>query len=354
MKILICMRYAFPPAGGAEKALLKLSSLMKKEGHDITIFSLGYENKTFFYNGIKIREFDFRNKIRAKIVSLREIEKYFRLLRFNKLKDQILKSNPDLIITQHEISHLVSYLKKKKIIDCEYVFFIHGFEYLDRDFSKNIKLKIYKFILGKFTKLILKNTIHSAKAVILPSNFVKKFYCRRFKKKFHIIAPFPNLDFAKRKGSNRKYILHIKPTLEKGINVTLKLAKILKKEQFLIVGRLSSLSIKKEIDSLNNVRYMGFRKDMKSIYDRSKILIIPSDFETFSLSAVEAQSRGCNVIVTSNGGIPAPNYSKIKDLSDYNAWIRKINSGGRKLNQKELKRLDSKLQYAKFKSLIGL
>ncbi len=343
MNILIGMRYANPPAGGAEKSLLILSKMLKSEGHNVKILSLGYENKKSSISNIPLEEISFRNKIKKKSLVLKEVEKY-KLLEKNDFMiiKKVQEFNPDLIITQHEISFLFE-MHSKNLPPI--VLFIHGMEFFpklrNRLSNQSLLEKFYSIIYGRFLEHKLKRIIKCSSHVFFPSKFLKEKYSKYFKGNFCILPPFTELEQNHFKNKTRKYILHIKPTKVKGIKQTLDIARNMPKENFLICGKnLENLKF-----NLPNVKYIGHKKNMNSIYDKSKILLIPTTQpETFSISSVEAQWRGCNVLALKEGGIPAPKESFLK-TNNINRWINAIKKGGFKLNKKEL------LKYNSFKSL---
>lgn len=58
----------------------------------------------------------------------------------------------------------------------------------------------------------------------------------------------------------------------------------------------------KELDCYDAVKFLGFRKDVRNLMDRSKALIVASRFEGFGRMTAEAAIRGCMVIGKNTGG----------------------------------------------------
>lgn len=176
-------------------------------------------------------------------------------------------------------------------------------------------------------------------------------YPSRFLPKYVIISPFIELNrFFKKEKKLGKKVLHIKGTNSKGIAITLALAKEFPNEEFLICGKLDRRYLK-QIKILKNVSYIGYKSDIREVYKMSKLLLIPTiNRETFSISSVEAQSMGLNILVN-KGGIPAPKktYVNSTKISD---WIQRFKEGGDRLKGIRLKSFDAQNQYKKFEKLI--
>lgn len=52
----------------------------------------------------------------------------------------------------------------------------------------------------------------------------------------------------------------------------------------------------------DRIRLLGFERDMDSIYQALDILVVPSEFESFSMATVEAMAEGLKVVATDCGG----------------------------------------------------
>ncbi len=352
MRIIICMRYANPPAGGAEISMLNLAKLLKEAGNEILVLSLGYKNRTRKFSNIKLIEFKFRPYIKNKIQILKEKEKYNKINKDNtKLENVIRKFKPDLIFTQHEISFLIQKLKQENKLSGRIILFIHGFELLNKKEYKNKRMRK----LEEEMEIKLFKLINCVDFIFVPSKYVQRIYFKKFKKRFRILPPFIDVKKFLRyyDYKDRKYILHIKPTKLKGIETTINLAKEIPKESFIICGNKIDKIIEKKIKVFKNIKYIGFKKNMETIYKKTKIFLLPGIYpETFSISAIEAQSAGCKVIALQKGGINAPKSAFIKKLLDKKLLRRRIISGA-KLSKKELIKFDKTIQYIKLKTYLN-
>ena len=97
-----------------------------------------------------------------------------------------------------------------------------------------------------------------------------------------------------------EYITLINLTPNKGAQMLLALAQAMPQYKFLGVrGRYGT----QMSQPLPNLRYMPFTDNMQDIYNMTKILIVPSRMETWSLCAAEAQCCGIPVICSDLPGI---------------------------------------------------
>lgn len=360
------MRYANPPAGGAERSMLNLAKILMREGHSIKIISLGYKNKNSFFEGVPITEINFRPKIIEGPIAFREIDKFIKLNILELgLEEKITDFSPELVFVQHEMSFFLQKLKMEKKLKAPLILFIHGFEYINMHLKpyllptkENLIEEAAKKILGKYTESLIRDLIKYVDLIIFPSKYLEKIYKSKFNiKNSEVIYPFIQINkFLKlRKNNKRKYILHIKPTIQKGIEITLFLAKKFKHKKFVIIGKIENPKILQQAKSLHNVKILGYQKNMAKIYRKTQLLLIPTlQPETFSISSIEAQCSGCNVLATGVGGVNAPFKALIRDNKNINKWEKYFIKRGSKLPIKNLKKFDCTLQYKNLKNLIQI
>ena len=129
-----------------------------------------------------------------------------------------------------------------------------------------------------------------------------------------------------------EYITLVNVTEPKGSDTFFWLAENMPKEKFLAVegGYWKNLHEKKP---LKNVTYVDQTDDMKSIYAKSKIVLMPSSYESYGLVAREAIVSGKPVIAHPTPGLLENlDYGGIFiDRDDYPAWKAEIE----KLNDKK-------------------
>lgn len=60
----------------------------------------------------------------------------------------------------------------------------------------------------------------------------------------------------------------------------------------------------RELGIIEETRFLGKQQDMEDIYAIADLFLLPSEYESFGLAALEAMAAGTPVIATNTGGIP--------------------------------------------------
>jgi glycosyltransferase involved in cell wall biosynthesis len=93
---------------------------------------------------------------------------------------------------------------------------------------------------------------------------------------------------------------------EKGVDVLLSAMKILGDKAYaIVVGAAVVTGYKSALDQPDNVRYVGWlqREKIRPLHATADMLIVPSRYEAFGLSAIEAMRAGLPVIASRVGGL---------------------------------------------------
>ena len=186
---------------------------------------------------------------------------------------------------------------------------------------------IYNFFLGKF---LFKNS------TILAFSDYEKELLVKFGAPRENILKFPNpvdTDFFRpicKKDMNPKTVLFVhRLTKHKGADKFFKIAREIISErddvQFVIGGEGSLRSLEKRLLGKEKERiiFLGEirEKDLPRWYSRATVFVLPSRYESFSLTIAEALSCGTPVISTRVGGVPEiVNDRRFGFLVDYGDW----------------------------------
>lgn len=130
--------------------------------------------------------------------------------------------------------------------------------------------------------------------------------------------------------NTRQFITMVNPVKPKGGEIFVAIAKMLKDRKFLAVGGWRSPSKDKIDIHQPNIWYLRYVKDMRKVYRRTRLLLVPSIWkEPSPRVAFEAMINGIPVIASDIGGIP-DTIGKVailvKKYRSADEWVHKIES----------------------------
>ncbi|HEX7679439.1 MAG TPA: glycosyltransferase [Thermoanaerobaculia bacterium] len=141
--------------------------------------------------------------------------------------------------------------------------------------------------------------------ILAVSDFARGELRRRFGKESTVLYPLVDID---RYGTRRRgaAVTMINPVPVKGVEIALALAEALPGQEFLFVeGWGTDPATVERIGRLPNATYLSKQMDMRAVYGRTRVLIVPSQWqEAFGRVVVEAQASGIPVIASRTGGLP--------------------------------------------------
>ena len=286
-----------------------------------------------FFSSLFLKIFYFKKKGNKKfffyfprIPYVKQIKYYLHFYFFLFVFVKYIKINgkPDLIHVHFSEFSIYTAYKIKKIYNIPYVVTEHSTDFLDGKYKSNYKInsKIYKKIFKAF---------NNSKKIICVSSILKKNIKRHYKIKDNKFSIIPNLSLnINYKSKNKKTDIIFVGSFEKRKNPLL-LIKAFKKvyKKKLKMRLIGDGELKKEMSNYinkNNLnKYVtlfsniGRKSVLKMIAD-SKLLVLPSYFETFGVVVIEAYSMGIPVLMTDSLGV--------RDLHNSNCSriIKKINS----------------------------
>lgn len=129
--------------------------------------------------------------------------------------------------------------------------------------------------------------------------------------------------------TSREYITLINLDFNKGGNILKSIAERLPEKQFLAVkGSYSSDVQGQYTDFPPNVKVVENTPNIREVYAKTRILIMPSLYESWGRTATEAMCSGIPVVCSATHGLVENcDYAGlyVHDRSDINSWIRWIN-----------------------------
>lgn len=134
--------------------------------------------------------------------------------------------------------------------------------------------------------------------------------------------PVDYREYAKVKPGTR--VTLINHNENKGGQILIEIAKRLPEVQFLAVEGGYYEQIKDE--SLPNVKYIGQQKDIRKALSETKILIVPSEYESWGQVGIEAAACGIPVIASDTPGLKSSLDASgiFCERNDIDAWVKAI------------------------------
>lgn len=166
---------------------------------------------------------------------------------------------------------------------------------------------------------------------------------------FTLTPPIDFNSFSHNGENDREAITLINLNENKGGKIFEQIARALPNKKF--IGVLGSYD-EQFVPNLPNVEIVPNSPNIKKVYDRTKILLMPSKYESWGMTASEAMCSGIPVICTETPGLKE-NCGKagifIKDRDNIKEWVHAIT----KLDEEKNYRLASKKAKERGKELAG-
>ncbi len=193
----------------------------------------------------------------------------------------------------------------------------------------------YRYLLYKVFKIILKISLKNSVKIIFQNKSDQKFFLKEIIKKKSAVIPGS--------GVNTNYYKYSKPPKticflmisriikNKGIINYFKLSKILSKKypniKFLFVGKEQknfslNINLDKGYLKKHNIQFIDWKNDVRSIFDKCSVYVLPSKREGFSRSILEAMSSGKPIITTN---VPGCKEAVINNFNGYLVGYNDLN-----------------------------
>ncbi|MDD5015860.1 MAG: glycosyltransferase [Atribacterota bacterium] len=320
MRFLVSIKEFYPfSIGGAEISLFTLLKELAKK-HYVVVVCAGKVNKETRINNITI----YTRKILPNTIGFYCVTYFLNLFAWKKVVIKYIKRiQPDLILTQLGFAPAVVFAGKENNIST--VTFLRDFTpFCPLSFNKktvdmcnkickDCHASIHHKLLAFFIKKIMvqhRLSLEQSSMVIANSNYLAKISKSVYGIEADVIRPFIQLNnyIAKKSGLEKNKITFINPQVNKGVEIFFKIATALPMYQFQVVGEFRKPFLKHKFFNrkslYKNITFMKIRKEMKYIYETTKILLVPSLWqEPFGRVCIEAMANGIPCIVSNRGGL---------------------------------------------------
>ncbi len=341
----------YPTFGGSGVLATELGKALADKGHQVHFIT--------YQQPVRLSEFNaniFYHEVRVPTYPLFDYPPYETALS-STMVDVIVNNNIDLLHVHYAIPHASAAYMAKKILEKQgkiipVITTLHGTDITlvgrDKTFAPVVAFSINESdAITAVSQNLAAETYRNfkiEKEIKVIQNFVD---VKRFRKKpidafRRVIAPH-----------NEKVVLHASNfrKLKRVTDVVRIFAEINKNvpSKLLFVGdgpeRPAAESLARELGIYDETRFVGRQEQIEEVLAISDLFILPSDYESFGLAALEAMAAGVPVISSNAGGLPEVN---IDGETGYLADVGDVETMSRRAI--ELLSDESKLQKFKTKA----
>ena len=333
MKILMVNKFLYP-RGGCETYMLKLSEELKAKGHEIEFFGMYDENNTVGNSeNLYTTNMDFHSTGMARFLYPFKIIYSFEA--YKKIGKVLDSFKPDIVHMNNinfQLTPSIIYAIKKRNIPL--VQTVHDYQMICPNhllYSLDEAKPCERCITGSKFNCLKYSCIHSSKAKSLIGSIEAKLYSllKTYKKVDLFVCPskflaekllsadslysgktFTIHNFIEKKpipektDAEKPYVAFAsRLSIEKGVDILAKAAKLLPNVPFVIAGNGPDDECLKNIP---NVKMKGFLTgdELISLIANAKVMILPSVwYENCPLNILETHSFGVPVITMNSGGM---------------------------------------------------
>lgn len=300
----------YPTFGGSGVLATELGKALAENGHNVHFIT--------YQQPVRLTGFRaniFYHEVRVPTYPLFDYPPYESALA-STLVDVVKNNSIDLLHVHYAIPHATSAYLAKQILAKEgkyvpVITTLHGTDITlvgrDKTYAPVVAFSINQSdaitAVSNNLKQETYNTFSIEKDIEVIYNFVD---VKRFSKKpidafRQVIAP-----------NNERIVLHASNFRKiKRIGDVIKIFKGLNEvipSRLLLVGdgpeRPAAEELCRALDLCDDIRFLGKQQDMEDIFAISDLFLLPSEYESFGLSALEAMAGGAPVVTTNVGGLP--------------------------------------------------
>jgi N-acetyl-alpha-D-glucosaminyl L-malate synthase BshA len=300
----------YPTFGGSGVLATELGKALADKGHNIHFIT--------YQQPVRLTGFSaniFYHEVRVPTYPLFDFPPYETALA-STMVDVIRNNHLDLLHVHYAIPHAAAAYMAKKILEQEHIHIpvittLHG-----TDITLVGKDKTYAPVVTF--------SINQSDAITAVSDNLRAETFANFKieKEIEVIYNFVDIKRFSKKPidafrkviapNGERIILHASNFRKiKRIADVIHIYANIRKEipsKLLLVGdgpeRPMAEELSRELDICDDVRFVGKQQDMEEIYVISDLFLLPSEYESFGLAALEAMAGGAPVISSNAGGLP--------------------------------------------------
>ena len=338
MKVLFSLDNYDHGTGGAEMSIQALAQQLAARGHEIRVLQRD-EGVSSYYDGpVHVHTYPLAS---PRFIRDRDRD----TMRWNKLwrpkLNEFIEEYPtDLIITQNRLLYSTVEVATKRNIPV--VVFVRAFsmfcpiQFRTREalhecdrrckecipWRMRLKFKLIRRNLAQYEEGLRRGTL-----LLANSNYMRKVIRRFYDIQAEVVYPTVNEKRYETYNSGRDRVLFVKPQYVKGLPIFIQVARRMPDTRFLIAGKIGHQA-RTKLKGLDNVECMGWVKDMRAAYARTRVVLGPSIWpEPFGRIFIEAASNGIPSVASARGGIPeavGKGGILVADIFDINRWVEAL------------------------------
>jgi len=300
----------YPTFGGSGVLATELGKALADKGHNIHFIT--------YQQPVRLTGFSaniFYHEVRVPTYPLFDFPPYETALA-STMVDVIRNNHLDLLHVHYAIPHAAAAYMAKKILEQE-----------------NIRIPVITTLHGTDITLVGKDktyapvvtfSINQSDAITAVSDNLREETFANFKieKEIEVIHNFVDIKRFSKKPidafrkviapNGERIILHASNFRKiKRITDVIHIYANIRKEipaKLLLVGdgpeRPMAEELSRELEICDDVRFVGKQQDMEEIYVIADLFLLPSEYESFGLAALEAMAGGAPVVSSNAGGLP--------------------------------------------------
>ena len=300
----------YPTFGGSGVLATELGKALADKGHNIHFIT--------YQQPVRLTGFSaniFYHEVRVPAYPLFDFPPYETALA-STLVDVVKNNHLDLLHVHYAIPHASAAYMAKKILEHEgisipFITTLHGTDITlvgkDKTYAPVVSFSINQSdAITAVSKNLKEETLlnfHIEKEISVIHNFVD---IHRFNKKpidAFRLAIAPKAERIILHASNFRKIKRIADVIHTYNHIRQTIP-----SKLLLVGdgpeRPMAEELCRELGIDEETRFLGKQQDMEEIYAISDLFLLPSEYESFGLSALEAMAAGTPVIASTAGGLP--------------------------------------------------
>lgn len=300
----------YPTFGGSGVLATELGKALADKGHNVHFIT--------YQQPVRLTGFStniFYHEVRVPTYPLFDYPPYETALA-STMVDVIRNNNLDLLHVHYAIPHAAAAYMAKKILEEEgksipVITTLHGTDITlvgrDKTYAPVVAFSINQSdaitAVSQNLRTETYNTFNIEKDIEVIHNFVD---VARFAKKpidafRKVIAP--QGEKVLMHASNFRKIKRVQDVIKIFYNVTRTVP-----SKLLLVGdgpeRPMAEEMCRELGICEDVRFLGKQQDMEEIFAVTDLFLLPSEYESFGLAALEAMAAGAAVVSSNAGGLP--------------------------------------------------